>query len=674
MSKINIERIVRDIRTRSTSLTPIIEAVCNSIDAIGKSAVEGEIRIVLKRDGSRSLGLEGAIVRGEIIAVDIIDNGEGFTDENRDSFDTFKSDHKLSSGGKGFGRFMFLKYFHRVTVESIYCKAGGYYKRTFTFGHADEIIEDETNEPLEGCEHQTGTTIHLSSIKVKDLDKGIDVIARKLVELLLSYFASEDPSIPTISIEEEDESDKRILNKYVGPTSDIQQIGGAMPIKVQGRDHKYFFTVKVYKIYYSAITNKICLTANLREVTESSLHNFVPEFKETMSEVSPEGTQKNFMVKVYVQGDYLDENVTTERDGFNFDKESETTLFELSEKMIYKEAAQVARSLFSSDIEDRYKRKKENVEHYVFSQAPWNKPFLKDVDMDSIPVGISEFDLEMRFQKMKFDKEQKARIAINEYMVKSKEEDEEIDVAQMEEDVNRILALVTESQKNDLVHYICQRKRIIDLYDELRKRIEGGKAHKESEMHNLFFPMIKTDREVDYEDNNLWLLDERFNFTQYIASDKVISRVDHKEPDLALFYEEGKFYRNGENIITSPIAIVEFKRPKRTNYPDSENPIMQALRYAQKILGGKYEMPDGIEKIDVDPNHTPVYVYIICDITDKIDEFARMTGSLTISPDREGYYGYVKDFNAYVEIKSYKKVITDAKMRNQIFFNKLGLA
>ena len=293
--------------------------------------------------------------------------------------------------------------------------------------------------------------------------------------------------------------------------------------------------------------------------------------------------------------------------------------------------------------------------------------------MDSIPVGISDFELEMRFQKMKFDKEQKARIAINEYMAKSKEDEDGVDITQMEEDVNNILEMVTESQKNDLAHYVCQRMKVIDLYDELRRRLENGKAHKESEMHNLFFPMIKTDREVDYESNNLWLLDERFNFTQFIASDKVISKVDHKEPDLALFYEEGKFFRNGENVITSPIVIVEFKRPKRTNYPDDENPIMQALRYAQKILDGKYEMPDGIEKIDVDPTRTPVYVYIVCDLTDKINEFAKMTGSLSIAPDREGYFGYLKDYNAYVEIKSYKKVIIDARMRNQIFFKKLGL-
>ncbi len=63
--------------------------------------------------------------------------------------------------------------------------------------------------------------------------------------------------------------------------------------------------------------------------------------------------------------------------------------------------------------------------------------------------------------------------------------------------------------------------------------------------------MIKDDREIEYEEHNLWLLDERFNFTQYIASDKVISSSDHKEPDLAIFYESGLFYRNGDNTITS---------------------------------------------------------------------------------------------------------------------------
>ena len=155
---------------------------------------------------------------------------------------------------------MFLKYFNHVTVESVYAEEGKFFKRCFTFGHTNEIIENETIEPLSGLDNQTGTTIHLSSIKSKDLDKGIEVIARKLVERLLVYFAIGDPHTPKITIEEEDGIDPIVLNNYVGPNSDIQQIGNDQPIEVQGREWKYKFTVKVYKIYYSAITNKICLT------------------------------------------------------------------------------------------------------------------------------------------------------------------------------------------------------------------------------------------------------------------------------------------------------------------------------------------------------------------------------------------------------------------------------
>lgn len=36
MSKLNILGIVKGIKAQTTYLTPIIEAVCNSIDSIGK--------------------------------------------------------------------------------------------------------------------------------------------------------------------------------------------------------------------------------------------------------------------------------------------------------------------------------------------------------------------------------------------------------------------------------------------------------------------------------------------------------------------------------------------------------------------------------------------------------------------------------------------------------------
>lgn len=672
MSKINIDRIVRDIKTRSTSLTPVIEAICNSIDAIAPDRTDGKIDVIVKRDAQMELDFEGTRGIPDIVAIDVVDNGDGFTKDNRDSFDTFLSGLKMDRGGKGFGRFMYLKYFSHVSVESIYEEDGLFRKRTFTFGHKSEIIENENDEPITLSENQhTGTTLHLYDIKSRDLDKGLEVIARKLVERLLVHFVTGGVHTPRISIiEDNDRRQQIILNNYIGSSSDICQVGGDKPLKLKGKTKEIDLLIKVYKIYYSNITNKICLTANKREVVDSPLHNYVPEFKESMTEILEDGTTKNFTIKAYVIGDYLDENVTTERDAFNFGEE-EDTMFQLSEREIYRESSKVVKDFFNNDIETRFMAKKQKVEHYVFNEAPWNKSLMSDIDMESIPVDISDFDLEMLFQQKKFDKEQKAKIALLELQNRQQEQKSEEDDG-YEEEVNEILRSVTDTAKNDLTHYVCQRKKVLDLFEDLRRRIDNGKTHKEKEMHSLIFPMITNDRRVEYDNHNLWLLDERFNFTQFVSSDEVISRVDHKEPDLAIFYESGLFYRNGENNATSPIAIVEFKRPKRDNYPANENPIAQALDYADKILEGKYETRDGLEEVVVNRAVTPVYIYIVCDITKKIENFASMS-NLSKTPDNQGYIGYMKDYNAYIEIKSYKKVYEDAKMRNQIFFKKLGL-
>ena len=83
-------------------------------------------------------------------------------------------------------------------------------------------------------------------------------------------------------------------------------------------------------------------------------------------------------------------------------------------------------------------------------------------------------------------------------------------------------------------------------------------------------------------------------------------------------------------------------------------------------------MPDGSEPIKAS-NETPIYVYVVADRCDKIDEFAAKDFSLTLSPDGEGYFGFSKGYNVYCEVISFKKLINDAKMRNKIFFKKLGI-
>ena len=74
----SIDRIVRDIKSKTTSLTPVIEAVCNSIDAIGPERTDCIIDIIVKRSNQQSLEFDPTHTLSDIISIDIIDNGVGF--------------------------------------------------------------------------------------------------------------------------------------------------------------------------------------------------------------------------------------------------------------------------------------------------------------------------------------------------------------------------------------------------------------------------------------------------------------------------------------------------------------------------------------------------------------------------------------------------------------------
>jgi hypothetical protein len=70
----------------------------------------------------------------------------------------------------------------------------------------------------------------------------------------------------------------------------------------------------------------------------------------------------------------------------------------------------------------------------------------------------------------------------------------------------------------------------------------------------------------------------------------------------------------------------------------------------------------------------PFYCYLICDIdNDKIKEYARGAG-LTLTPDGLGYFGYNTNYNCYIEVISFNKLLTDAIKRNRILFDKLNMS
>lgn len=663
MSRINIQGTIDNIRSKSNIYTPIIEAIVNSIQSIVLKQIDnGKIEIVLHRE--KTLDIENTIP--SVKSIEIRDNGTGFTQENRDSFDTFYSEYKRSIGGKGFGRFMYVKYFNNVFISSVFTDNDQSLKsRYFRFGREYEIIVDEKIEPSTAVD--TYSVVTLENIKSGQyFDKQIETIARRILDKILIYFINDTFTPPTIILKEAEGNHSIVLNDFLTEINEIKLWKSKDFTLEDDKLQKYEFVAKVFKIYYPGNQkSRVSLTGHNREVTDTPLYKYIPEFEDEFFEEDENKTKRNYIIKTYILGEYLDSNVSLERETFDFPKESKDMYFPFGQADIERKASEISKEAFGEDVQVRVQKKSEQIRNYVNESAPWHKPYLNELDMSTIPYNLKDENIELALQELKFRKEQKTKAELKTLL----ENPEVSHNGQMAEAISKI----SEIGKSDLAHYVFNRKIVLEAFRQLLKRKEDGKGELEKDIHNLIFPMGKTSENCDYQEHNLWLLDERLIFSEFVASDKKISTKKDAlgEPDLVVFDKKQSF-RSGDNNYSNPLTIFEFKRPKREAYKTDDDPIMQIGKYVKDIRAGKYEMPEGLEKIKVNDS-TPVYAYVVCDLTPKIREFAEELHSLTKSPDDEGYFGFLRGYNMYVEVISFKKMMDDATLRNKIFFKKLHL-
>jgi hypothetical protein len=246
MSNINIQRAVENIRSTTTVYTPIVETVVNAIQAIEVAGItDGLIRIRVRRSPQSEINAS----ESKIIDLQVQDNGIGFNQENRDSFDTLYSALKLSQGGKGFGRFTCLKYFDDLHVDSVY-RDEVMHRRVFSMGKSNEIIVSE--EITETDTQQTGTTVTLAGEKSGQLPRKLSTLSRGLVELLLPYFTTDGYICPRIELSEGDGTGVIVLNDYLDSADAvIHEIPLSEPTFVlPGRDGDEVFRVRVFKMLH----------------------------------------------------------------------------------------------------------------------------------------------------------------------------------------------------------------------------------------------------------------------------------------------------------------------------------------------------------------------------------------------------------------------------------------
>jgi hypothetical protein len=122
---------------------------------------------------------------------------------------------------------------------------------------------------------------------------------------------------------------------------------------------------------------------------------------------------------------------------------------------------------------------------------------------------------------------------------------------------------------------------------------------------------------------------------------------------------------------TSTAIIVEFKRPMRDNYKDSDNPIDQVTGYVLKLRKPDQIKDDRGREIHLD-KRIPIYCYVICDLTSSIRDILEIRNYKPLL-DNQGYIFYNDNLNTVIEVISFDKLLRDAKKRNSILFKKLNL-
>ena len=502
MSNVNIKRAVENIKSGTTVYTPVAEVIVNAIQAIkSKNEKNGEITISVSRCGQTDA--DGSTPAVE--SFEIKDNGIGFTDENRQSFDTLYTDQKIKEGGKGFGRFTCLKYFEDMSVESVYENGGIFNSRTFFMGKNNDIIVDEQI----GSSYSTnsGSIIRLLSVKEgKFTDKRLETIAKNLVEKLLPYFISEDFSCPKIIINDKGSTASIELNDYVNNqlSDGIKEI--IVPdnkFSLNGNSSEYDFNVRVFKFYSpKKQRSKVSLVAHQREVTNTAIHNHIPEFIEEFYEKNSVGSadsDRNYIIRVYVFGGYLDNNVSLERGGFEFQKENDV-FYGVSQNEIEVAALAIAKNAVGNDITARQEKKKQRVNLYVEEQAPWHKRLLKGIDLSDMPYNPDNETIESTLQKEKYHQEIAIKREISQLLADS-------DVENLKANITEIVQKISGTSQNDLIHYIALRRNVLDIFKRSLELNPDGSYSSEGIVHDIIFPRKGDNEKTLFENHNLWIIE-----------------------------------------------------------------------------------------------------------------------------------------------------------------------
>jgi hypothetical protein len=651
---------------------PLFEAIMNSFQAIrhaNRVQGSGRILIEIKRENSL-LGKDEVPIH----SIRITDNGIGMDDDNFDSFNTSFSPHKEHEGGKGLGRFTWLKAFERVEVDTVFLDPGTKepVNRVFVF---DEHYDPDKAPDRSAPGRSIGTTIHLIDFKEpyrRETAKTADYIVQRIVEHFLLLFF--DPDCPEVVLH--DQGTKQSLNAVF--EKEYRTTATVHKFEIQTIP----FTLHGFRLTTPRVTkHKLVYAADRRGVVSENLDKFVPNLNRRLTD----GQGNSFVYLGFVQSPFLSDHVNPARTDFDLeiieDDDAEPTFAfgpSIRRADIRDTCIERIQDDLSKIIRSINEEKQERIRQYVAQDAPQYKILLRHTDqfIDKISPTASKPEIDAALHREIFHREVKVR-AEGARIIKEAEKVDDYDEYQRK--LADFMANYNELGASALAQYVGHRRIILDFLDRAITRDANTKKYPlERAVHQLVFPMRTTSDDIPYHEQNLWMIDERLTFHTYIASDKRLdsnegfTSQDAKRPDLFIYDHKMIFGEGEKDHPVSSITLVEFKKPQRDDYSPAENPVTQCFDLVKRIRSGEFKTSRG-RPIALSNQKVPAFCYIISDITPSLKDILETLDAFP-TPDNQGYYGFQKTFGIYYEVSDYDKLLNDARKRNRVFLDKLNLA
>jgi hypothetical protein len=570
---------------KTAVLYSVYEAVSNSIHAINdrfteeKAAENGRVDVEIDVDDD-----------GDVASITIADNGVGFTSENLASFETSDSRFKYQRGGKGVGRFIWIKLFETIKVESVYKKGHSQERISFQFipekenSIANKRIAPAPKVPLE-------TKIVLSDLRPEQ--RGRVRPTSYLKDLALHFFPQFIAgTLPLINITYR--GDTSNLNDFIAEQVDAP-VRAIIPVDFgEGKTNIEVDHLFVDSSISAGLRNSYLLTAHGRLVGEP----ISIERKYALKELA---NGKAYVA--IVRSDFLDERVDQERLDFKLTRE---------QREVLEDAILGATEQFLSDHIKKLRRQQKDTVKTLLNEHPQLATQITKID-DYVARLAPSMDGEQIAQNLfvllyREERELQKRIDGFDHLAKFAPEVR----AQAEEVLNEI----SNQEKHRLAELIVKRHQVLKVANLLLKYEDDEKRtyRYERVIHELICPMGEMYSSGDYADHNLWLIDDSLATYQFFSSDKPIRTLapgakSAKEPDLVFVNPLG-FWREGT---TDPIVIVEFKRPGDDRL--SQDPVNQVLQYIDDLRNAKVRDIDGAVVSEISSQTPNIRRQMVRDIT-----------------------------------------------------------